>query len=220
MRFLRGVVDNSRSDSVAAWFRRRRFAFFRDLLSSVPRPLRILDVGGTQRFWDVVEPASFDDVVVVLLNRERAAVSRVGFESRAGDARDMPELGDSEFDVVFSNSVIEHVGEQADQRRMANEVRRVGKRYFIQTPNRAFPVEPHFLVPFFQFLPVETRARLLTRFRLGWYPRIPDLGEAREVVASIRLLYEAELRDLFPEATIYRERVVGLTKSITAYAGW
>ena len=58
---------------------------------------------------------------------------------------------DKSFDAVFSNSVIEHVGTFEDQKMMANEVIRVTNFYFIQTPNLYFPIEPHFLVPFFQF---------------------------------------------------------------------
>ena len=70
-----------------------------------------------------------------------------------GDAVDMPGISDGAFDVVFSNSVIEHVETYENQRRMAAEIRRVGRRYFVQTPNRHFPLEPHFLVPGFQLLP-------------------------------------------------------------------
>ncbi|HWS70973.1 MAG TPA: class I SAM-dependent methyltransferase, partial [Thermoanaerobaculia bacterium] len=71
-----------------------------------------------------------------------------------------------------SNSVLEHV---ADMPAMAREIRRVGRRWYVQTPNRWFPVEPHFLVPFFQFLPIATRAWLLTRFDLGWLTRTKSL---------------------------------------------
>jgi hypothetical protein len=132
----------------------------------------------------------------------------------------MEQFGQSEFDVVFSNSVIEHVGTYPDQMRMADEVRRVGKRYFIQTPNRFFPIEPHFLLPFFQFLPLELRAQLLSRFDLGWMQKTPDLEAARETVDSIRLLSRADLQTLFPEASLYAERFLGLTKSFVAYHGW
>jgi 2-polyprenyl-3-methyl-5-hydroxy-6-metoxy-1,4-benzoquinol methylase len=73
----------------------------------------------------------------------------------------MPQFQNDEFDIVFSNSVIEHVGSYEEQNLMASEVRRVGKRYFIQTPNLFFPIEPHFLFPFFQFLPLDYRVTLI-----------------------------------------------------------
>ncbi|MEO7648000.1 MAG: methyltransferase type 11, partial [Gemmatimonadaceae bacterium] len=127
---------------------------------------------------------------------------------------------DAEFDVVFSNSVIEHLGNFAAQMRMANEVRRVGKRYFIQTPNLFFPLEPHFLVPGFQFFPLGLRAWMVSSFDVGWYRRIPDLHQARAEVESVRLLSRTDLRRLFPEARIYKERFAGIVKSFVAYHGW
>lgn len=87
----------------------------------------------------------------------------------AGDARDLTAFGDKEFDIVFSHSVIEHVGGFEDQRRMANEIKRVGKRYFLQTQNRFFTMETHFLVPMFQFFPVWLKVLLISHFDLGWF---------------------------------------------------
>ena len=219
-RLLVALADNRDPRSLASRLRRRRGALFRSRLEGVPRPLRLLDLGGTQRYWEVVEPGGLPGVEIVLLNREAPEVTRPGFVGLAGDARDLSSIRDGAFDVVFSNSVIEHVGDLDDQRRMAAEIMRVGRRYFVQTPNRYFPLEPHFLFPGFQFLPVEARARLLMHFRLGWYPRIPDPVRAREVAASIRLLTEREMRELFPGAEIHQERLAGLTKSIIATGGW
>jgi hypothetical protein len=134
----------------------------------------------------------------------------------------MGQFRAGEFDVVFSNSVIEHLGTLNEQRWMADEIRRVGKRYFVQTPNRYFPLEPHFLVPFFQFLPLRMRVQLVRRFDLGWYGMggIPDPEHAEAVVRSIRLLSAGELLRLFPDGRLYRERLFGLTKSLIVYGGW
>jgi hypothetical protein len=147
-------------------------------------------------------------------------VSGPPFSSVAGDARAMPEFADAEFDVVFSNSVIEHVGGLEDQRRMAEEIQRVGRRFFVQTPNRRFPIEPHTVFPLFQFLPLAARVSLVRRFQLGWIPRTPDARAARGRICSIRLLTRAEFGELFPGATIHRERVCGLTKSFVACGGF
>ncbi len=103
---------------------------------------------------------------------------------------------------------------------MANEVRRVGSRYFIQTPNRYFPVEPHFLVPGFQFLPLEAKVWLSTHFQLGWRPKYADRVEAGKEVARISLLTQRQLAQLFPEASLYTERFAGMPKSFVAYYGW
>src|SRR5690625_7584560 len=59
----------------------------------------------------------------------------------------------NECDVVYSNSLIEHVGNRKNQLLFADEVQRVGKSYWVQTPNKYCTVEPHFLFPFFQFMP-------------------------------------------------------------------
>lgn len=48
-----------------------------------------------------------------------------------------------EFDWVFSNAVIEHVGNRKDQILFLNEMLRVGKNVFFTTPNKYFPVESH-----------------------------------------------------------------------------
>jgi SAM-dependent methyltransferase len=146
--------------------------------------------------------------------------TRPGFRSVVGDACDMRQFPDQEFDVVFSNSVIEHVGDPAAQRQAADEIKRVGKRYFVQTPNRNFPLEPHFFFPGFQFLPLSTRIWLLQHFDLGWYKKIPDYIAARHEVETIRLLSRREMTRLFPEGTLYNERFAGLTVSFVIYAGW
>jgi ubiquinone/menaquinone biosynthesis C-methylase UbiE len=200
--------------------RRARFALFLSLLDRLHGHLEILDIGGTQEFWSLMTGGDPGDVRVTLLNIEHQRVTSSRFVSAVGDARTMPQFGNRSFDVVFSNSVIEHVGSYDDQRRMANEVMRVGKRYFVQTPNKRFPLEPHFLFPFFQYLPSTVRAQLIHRFDIGWYKRIPSIQKAREEVDSIQLLTRRRFADLFPGATIYEEKIVGLTKSFVAFRGW
>jgi hypothetical protein len=221
MAFLKKFFDNRQAGSLAARMRRRRFAFFLSLLDRVPRPARILDVGGTQNFWEVMGHTNLRDLRVTLLNLETQPVSGSSFESVAGDARDLSRYPEASFDVVFSNSVIEHLGPTfGNQQRMANEIRRVGQRYFVQTPNRHFPIEPHFLTPGFQFLPVSIRVWAVTHFDVGWYRKFADRDAARREVESISLLTERQIRRLFPGALIYKERFVGLTKSFVAYGGW
>lgn len=218
--FIRSLADNSDSGSLATRMRRRRFDLFLSLLRTLKDHVEILDIGGTQQFWDLMLAEDASDIRVTLFNIEHQPVSSSRFVSAAGDARSMPQFGDESFDVVFSNSVIEHVGDYSDQRRMAEEIKRVGRRYFVQTPNKRFPLEPHFLLPWFQYLPMSLRAWLLNRFNVGWYRRIPDITAARDEVESIQLLTRRRFRDLFPEARIVDENFAGLTKSFVAIAGW
>src|SRR5687768_4978374 len=122
---LKRLADNRDDASLAARLRRRRFALFESLLSRVPGQVRILDVGGTPDFWRVIG-FSRPNVSVMLLNRTAVTPGLGVIQSVVGDARDMREFRDREFDVVFSNSVIEHLGTYEDQRAMAAEVQRVG----------------------------------------------------------------------------------------------
>jgi hypothetical protein len=213
-------ADNRRPDSLANRFRRRRFRFLSALLAPLPRPVRMLDVGGTERFWRQMGAAGDAALEITVLNVARQEAEADNIRSLTGDARDLSRFDDGAFDVVFSNSVIEHLGGRADQERMATEVRRVGVRYFVQTPNRYFPIEPHFLVPGFQFLPLSARIALVRHFALGYHDALPDPDEARRAVTEIRLLGATDLRRLFPDGELYRERVLGLTKSFVAYGGW
>jgi ubiquinone/menaquinone biosynthesis C-methylase UbiE len=199
--------------------RKRRFEFFQSLIVSLPRPLHVLDVGGTQEFWEKMGFIN-DDVKVVIYNLSASEISYPSLVSMAGDARDMREFKDKEFDIVFSNSVIEHVGTYEQQRQMAEEVERVGKRYYVQTPNRFFPIEPHVLLPFFQFLPFSLKVAILTHFRTPWGWKLSSRQRAVEYVNEIRLLTEKELKSLFSGAQIYKEKFLGLTKSLIAYRGW
>jgi 2-polyprenyl-3-methyl-5-hydroxy-6-metoxy-1,4-benzoquinol methylase len=128
----------------------------------------------------------------------------VTFVQADGTALPFP---DRAFDVGFSNSVIEHVPPDK-HRAFAAEIRRVAERYFVQTPNRWFPIEPHYQLPFFQFLPRRVRMFLNAHFSLGWQRK----GSWEEIT----LLSARDLERLFPDAEIHRERVFGVTKSLMA----
>jgi hypothetical protein len=217
---LRQIINYNNENSFTIRMRRKRFSLFLELLADVPRPVKILDIGGTQRFWEVMGFTTQPDVCITLLNLQRQEVSYDNFSSVMGDATNLAGIKDQVYDAVFSNSVIEHVGDYQQQKRMAQEVQRVGRCYFVQTPNYFFPIEPHFLFLGFQWLPVSSRAWLLRHFNLGWMPRVPEAEAAKKVVESIRLLRKKEFVTLFPGATIYEEKFFGLTKSFIAYQGW
>jgi hypothetical protein len=107
---------------------------------------------------------------------------------------------------------LEHV---SDPQTAAAEIRRVGRRYFVQTPDRGFPFEPHFLAPFIHYLPRPLRlwAAPLTPWALITRP---GPGGARAFVDGIRLMSAREFRALFPGGTLVRERFAGLSKSLVA----
>jgi predicted SAM-dependent methyltransferase len=136
--------------------------------------------------------------------------------SAQGDATNLLEYKDNEYDIVFSNSVIEHLYTLEAQKKMSEEVQRVGKKHFIQTPNKHFIIEAHYILPLFQYLPKKLQYPILTLTPLSRGRRW-DKAFARQYVDEIRLLSLREMNALFPESQIYKEKFMGMTKSITAH---
>jgi hypothetical protein len=200
--------------------RERRFRMFDELVARLPRPLSLIDVGGTTGFWERRGWAGRDDVSITLVNLGEQEPRHENVRAVVGDATDLGSFADDEFDVAFSNSVIEHLFSFEAQARMAAEVRRVAKAHWVQTPNFWFPVEPHFLVPAWHWLPEEARVAILTRRGIGWAGRCPDPEFAREIVRQHRLMRRRELQRLFPGSRVVPERFLGLVKSWIALGGF
>ncbi len=177
---------------------------------------RVLDVGGTPANWEftTVRPR------LTILNTPRAkeaAPPDVAWVS--GDGRRLP-FPDRSFDIVFSNSVIEHVGDPAAQRAFADEIARVGIHYWVQTPNRRFPRDLHLLTPFVHYLPRSWQRRFIPRFNVWQLLARPKPDERNYYIShflnEVRLLDAATLRHIFPGAHLLRERFLGLTKALIA----
>ena len=200
-------------------FRRRRMEDF-DRTFRLRPDLRVLDAGGTSLNWSLV--TTMPRLVVLSLPRRREETG-AGVTLVFADGRAMP-FRDRAFDIVFSNSVIEHLGDAESQRRFAAEVARVGRGYWVQTPNRWFPVEPHLLTPFLHWLPRSWRGAVARRFTVWeWLARPrPDQREyyVRHCAEEVRLLGPRELGALFPGAAVRKERLLGLTKSLVAVKVW
>jgi len=206
-------------NSINQLFREKRFRFFLSLLERVQSelPIRILDIGGTESYWERMNFVEKNNLKITLLNLEKAPVKYKNIESIKGDACDLSQFGDDQFDIVFSNSVIEHLFSKENQQKMAREAMRVGKYYYIQTPNYYFPIEPHWLFPFFQFLPFKIRVFLTMKFSLGHHKKTKDKRFAIQRVNEVKLLTEREMKNLFPAGNVYREKFLGLVKSFTVY---
>jgi hypothetical protein len=213
-------TDNRDPTSLASRMRAKRSLWLRSMVDRLPKPLTILDVGGTPPVWERLSFTDRQDIQITILNTEdqvsECQTSYSNISYAVGDARDLRQYADRQFDLVHSNSVIEHVGGIDDMRKMAEEIRRVGKHYFVQTPNRYFPIEPHFVFPMFQFLPFNVQVYLVQHFDLGWFSRIPARLEAEEAVRSIQLISRKQLKSFFPEAEVIEERFAGITKSLVA----
>jgi SAM-dependent methyltransferase len=118
-------------------------------------------------------------------------------------------FADGQFDIVFSNAVIEHAGSRAQQQFFVNECLRVAGRFFITTPNRWFPIEMHTALPLLHYLPARLHRRVLSGLGLDYWASESELN----------LLDARSLRGLFPPARnvrILRARLGGLSSNLIA----
>jgi hypothetical protein len=123
---------------------------------------------------------------------------------------------DRSFDIVFSNSLIEHLGNWENQQTFAREAARMAPKLWIQTPSRWFPIEPHLIAPLVHYLPKSFQRHLLRWGTVwGWLNK-PNRQQVAEFLAEVRLLSYREMKLLFPECKIIKERFFGLTKSYIA----
>ena len=213
---LRGRLVSARSPgSLAARARARRWQRFAAHFPDVG-DMRVLDLGGTAFTW-VSAPVRPREVVLVNIKPQPSDVDWIS--TLVGDACALPgQIRDQRFDLVYSNSVIEHVGGHARREAFAVAVRNAAGRYWVQTPYRYFPLEPHWLFPGFQFLPVTIRAELTRRWKLGnrRAPRRPPDAAVASVL-DVELLSKTEMRHYFPDCTaVLSETVLGLVKSLIA----
>ena len=182
---------------------------------------RLLDIGGAPNTW--ISESRYDSRFPVTLVNLRfpdpAAATDRRFIVVEGDATHLP-FKDGSFEIAFSNSVIEHMTNWERQQAFAAEARRVAKKLWIQTPARSFPVEPHLLAPFFQYLPRRLQTLMARHFTLWGLLTKPNAARVEEMLSDIRLLTYQEMEQLFPDCLILKERVLGLTKSYVAVRGF
>src|SRR5262249_38047761 len=183
-------------------FRRKRMRRFAAELKPSPAT-RILDVGGYP--YDLKQYGVPAKITVLNLSQESYVDPQTsGVEFVVGAGRKM-NYADQAFDIVYSNSVIEHLSTIENQALFAREVRRVGRAVWVQTPARCFFIEPHYLTPFIHYLPVGLRRKLLRYFTVwGWITR-PSRQRVEEMIHEIRLLNHREMKQLFPDCHIARE---------------
>lgn len=193
---------------VGRHFRRRRVERFKSLFTE-EECARIIDLGGGGRYivWEDVGYAS--EVLVVNLDHGIASGKH---QLLAADAT-ATGLPDRSFDLAYSNSLIEHLGSFERQQVFAEEMFRLSERIWCQTPNKWFPVEPHFLALFVHWLPKRWQKYWMFRWLSlwGWVVK-PTRRQFEEFHEEVRLLTKGELRQLFPGCRVLTERFFGLPK--------
>lgn len=194
--------------SLWRFWKERRFQRF--VMAIHPSPsCTLLDIGGYPIDW-----FSRGDSIgkVDVLNLERAHLENVPAKAPeirvlAGDARQL-QFPDNHYDIVFSNSVIEHVGTLEDQQAFAREARRVGRKLWIQTPAKGCPIEPHYLGLFIHWFPAAWHVPLARwtsiRGLTGW----ASAAQLEEIASSTRLMTKREFASMFPDCEIWTERLL------------
>lgn len=212
---LKKTADVHSDNSISNRLRTKRFVYISSVLNRCQPPVRVLDIGGTPEFWRRRLGSEASSYEITIVNRSVGTTDCPGISQVVGDARDLSEFGDYSFDVVVSNSTIEHLYSVADQELMACEVRRLAPHYVVQTPNVWFPFEPHFLMPGWQWLPRRLRVAVIRRRRVGHRERATDHLSAMRSVAEIELLSRTDLQALFPDGELVPERLGCFVKSWT-----
>jgi len=173
--------------------------------------LSVLDLGGQPMIWDSIP----ERLKITILNLPGVAKSTHRSHHQIkyieGDACNVTTHADQSFDIVFSNSVIEHVGGEASRRRFAQEVQRLGWAYWVQTPSAYFPIEAHTGMPLWWAYPNALRQFILRRWALklpGW----------TDMVKNTTYVTRREMQALFPAATLKVERLAGFPKSYILFS--
>lgn len=206
-------------NSIGARARLRRWALLKNAFPQFEK-MRVLDLGGTGEAWErsPLRPKS----LTVLNLSETPSPVHDGITTVVGDACNAEEVLANagirvDFDLVYSNSLIEHLGGHARRLEFAGQVHRLGEHHWVQTPYRYFPLEPHWLFPGMQFMPTTARTVVAQHWPLV-HTKPAGKEEACSEALWTELLAVAEMRFYFPDGQLLREKILGVTKSLIAIA--
>jgi hypothetical protein len=214
--------------SLSYRLRASRDVRLRELISEVSKRqggrVRILDLGGSVEYWRRVgvpflrEQGARIQVLNHIASELKAHDAEDGlFEPIVGDACNLPHLGDGAFDLVHSNSVIEHVGGWSRMKAFANEVRRIAPAYYVQTPYFWFPIDPHrWKAPMIHWMPKSLQAKIMTALPVCYSGRMKSLDAAHNNLEHLVMIDRGQFKALFPDAAQHPEKLMGLTKSMVA----
>lgn len=208
LKYFRVKLFRKLMEPFSRYMRKRRMRLFVQRMSPVAG-MKVLDLGGQPAIWDDVAPC----LNITCLNLP--GVADQNYESHhkinyvIGDACNLIEWQFGDFDIVFSNSVLEHVGDVVKQDAFAREVRRLSDNYWIQTPSKFFPIEAHCGMPFWWFYPAWLRTFFLDR----WSRKLPAWTE---MVSTTTYIPRKRLISLFPDAKIINEWFI-FQKSLIAF---
>jgi trans-aconitate methyltransferase len=207
--YLRPLAEAIKPTLLQHWRNQRLAQFIRGV--KPPPQAKILDLGGLPSMWG--DAANQFEITIVNLPDALSKEQHKPGPCRMleGDATDLRNLfADQSFDVVFSNSVIEHVGDEQQQLAFAREVMRLGKSYWIQTPSNHFPMDPHTGV----FLYWQRSEADRQKLQAKWAETMPIWAE---MVRGTTVLTRSQMNNLFPDSQVFVERKFGFEKSYSFY---
>ncbi|RYE60545.1 MAG: class I SAM-dependent methyltransferase [Hyphomicrobiales bacterium] len=199
---------------ITQYFRRGRGDFIRKSFPEIFHS-RICDLGGSRHFWEKLGiPVAPRNITIYNISADEAHAIDINASSQIPiiiyDGVHIP-VADKHYDLLVCNSVLEHVP-PAQRAALAKEMERVSNAVFCQTPAFCFPIEPHFIMPFVHWLPRGIGYQLIKISPWRILSR-PSSDTIRSYWWDTKLLSYREVRNLFPNAAITAERVLGITKS-------
>jgi len=201
--------------------RKRKLRLFHDLVAPMEK-MRILDVGAEidpegKKSLQLIDsyPWKHRLSAINLSSKHISAIKQhyPQVEAVVGDALELP-WPDKHFDAVYSNAVIEHLGTFEKQQRMASEIMRVGKVWFVTTPNRWFPFEFHMRLPLVTWLPAHG---YLLAGRLISYNHVTRRYTRGFIRRNLRLMTASELRRCFPKSTVLKQSVTFMAETLNVF---
>lgn len=218
------LANYDNPNSFGSKMRQKRMVPLVDMIRRIhssKNEVNILDIGGRETYWKALDHVFLEShcVRITILNipSDLAGTESDVFTYAVGDACDLRQYPDNCFDIVHSNSVIEHVGNWDRVKAYAKEARRLAPSLFVQTPYFWFPIEPHFIKPFHHWLPKSLRVSMWLRFRMGECRKANNIDEAMSRLDEEPYLLDMKMyRFLFPDCKILKERFLFFTKSLIA----
>jgi hypothetical protein len=131
-----------------------------------------------------------------------------------GDGCCLSDFQDHSFHIAHSNSVIEHVGVWKNVLSFSKEIKRVAQTCYLQTPNYWFPIEPHYVWPFWHWLPQSVRIWIIQHFDIGASKKVKGYHDARIKIENVNLLTARQIKFLFPQGQLFKERFLFFAKSL------
>ncbi len=222
-KFAEKLSNYDSRNSIGTKLRTKRIAPLLEMIDEISAEhdsVNVIDIGGTENYWNIVSHQYLEknkvDITIVNIPGTGMPPDYGFFRFVEADGCNLAQIPDKSFHIAHSNSVLEHVGDWEHMVRFSEELSRVAHKYFVQTPSFWFPMEPHFMTPFFHWFPKSVRIWLVLRYHLGHHRRADSIDHAVRMVESVRLINKKRFQELFMEADIMTERLFLMPKSYIA----